>query len=39
MKLAGGMYLWAIVIFMFFLRFAKGWRDENTYRRLPGVTP
>ncbi len=33
MKLAGGMYLWSIVIFMFFRRFAKGWHDENTYRR------
>ena len=35
MKLAGGMYLWAIVIFMFFARFAKGRREENTYRRVP----
>lgn len=35
MKLAGGMYLWAIVIFMFFNRFAKGRREENTYRRAP----
>ena len=35
MKLAGGMYLWAIVIFMFFCRFARGWRGENTYRRAP----
>lgn len=35
MKLAGGMYLWAIVIFMFFRRFARGWRGENTYRRAP----
>lgn len=38
MKLAGGMYLWAIVIFMFFRRFAKGWREENTYRRVGNVT-
>lgn len=38
MKLAGGMYLWAIVIFMFFRRFAKGWREENTYRRVGSVT-
>ncbi len=35
MKMAGGMYLWSIVIFMFFRRFAQGWRDENTYRRAP----
>ena len=33
MKVAGGIYLWSIVIFMFFRRFAKGWREENTYRR------
>lgn len=38
MKLAGGMYLWAIVIFMFFARFAKGRREENTYRRVGSVT-
>ena len=35
MKLAGGMYLWSIVIFMFFRRFARGWREENTYHRAP----
>lgn len=34
MKLAGGMYLWSIVIFMFFRRFARGWKEENTYRRV-----
>jgi putative membrane protein len=39
MKLAGGMYLWAIVIFMFFRRFAKGAREENTYRRRVVDTP
>jgi len=39
MKLAGGMYLWSIVIFMFFRRFARGWTGENTYRRAtPSVT-
>ncbi|MCE9621826.1 MAG: cytochrome c oxidase assembly protein [Actinomycetia bacterium] len=38
MKLAGGMYLWSIVIFMFFRRFARGWREENTYRRVGNVT-
>ena len=41
MKIAGGMYLWSIVIFMYFRRFAKGWTDENTYRRRaasPSVT-
>ncbi len=38
MKLAGGMYLWSIVIFMFFRRFAKGWHEENTYRRVGNVT-
>ncbi|MBI4882753.1 MAG: cytochrome c oxidase assembly protein [Actinobacteria bacterium] len=35
MKLAGGVYLWTIVIFMFFRRFGQGWREENTYRRAP----
>ena len=38
MKLAGGMYLWSIVIFMFFRRFARGWKEENTYRRVGNVT-
>ena len=38
MKLAGGMYLWAIVIFMFFRRFARGWSEENSYRRVGSVT-
>ncbi len=38
MKMAGGMYLWSIVIFMFFRRFAKGWKEENTYRRVAPQT-
>lgn len=33
MKLAGGLFLWSIVIFMFFRRFSQARRDENTYRR------
>jgi putative membrane protein len=33
MKIGGGMYLWAIVIFLFFGRFAAKFGDENSYRR------
>lgn len=33
MKIAGGMYLWTIVIFMFFRRFGQGTSNENSYRR------
>ncbi len=40
MKIAGGMYLWSIVIFMYFRRFAKGRSEENSYRRTtPSTTP
>ncbi len=35
MKVAGGMYLWSILIFMFFRRFSHGWHDEDSYRRAP----
>jgi putative membrane protein len=33
MKIVGGVYLWIIIIFMFFRRFSRGVRDENSYRR------
>jgi len=33
MKVFGGLYLWAIIIFMFFKRFSAGLREENSYRR------
>jgi putative membrane protein len=38
MKLAGGLYLWSIVIFMFFRRFSHTRRDENTYRRATSLS-
>ena len=33
MKIGGGLYLWAIVIFLFFGRFAARFADDNSYRR------
>jgi putative membrane protein len=33
MKVGGGMYLWAIVIFLFFKRFANRHADTYDYRR------
>lgn len=33
MKLAGGVFLWSIVIYFFFRRFAAGYRHEHDYRR------
>ncbi len=33
MKIGGGMYLWTIVIFLFFGRFAARFGDDNSYRR------
>ena len=39
MKVAGSMYIWSIIIFLFFRRFAQGWRDENSYRRAPRSLP
>lgn len=38
MKTAGGLYLWAIVIFLFFKRFATKYEDSYDYRR-PGRIP
>ena len=33
MKVFTGWYMWSIIIFMFFKRFAVGVREENSYRR------
>ena len=33
MKTGGGIFLWAIIIFIFFKRFASGFEYDNTYRR------
>jgi len=35
MNVGGAMFLWALVVFYFFKRFAPDWRDENSYRRTP----
>lgn len=37
MKLAGGVYLWAIVIYIFFNRFATEYEGQHDYRRTPGA--
>jgi putative membrane protein len=36
MKIGGSFFLWGIVIFMFFKRFATDWKAEATYRRTAG---
>jgi putative membrane protein len=33
MKIGGSIYLWALVVFYFFKRFAPTWKEDNTYRR------
>ena len=35
MKLGGSAFLWALVVFYFFKRFAPTWKEDNTYRRSP----
>ena len=35
MKIGGSIFLWALVVFYFFKRFAPTWKEENTYRRPP----
>jgi putative membrane protein len=35
MKIGGSIFLWALVVFYFFRRFATTWREDNTYRRQP----
>jgi putative membrane protein len=39
MKTAGGVFLWTIVIYIFFKRFAAGYAGEHNYRRGPGAIP
>jgi len=33
MKIGGGMYIWAILVFLFFRRFAIGYDSDYSYRR------
>ena len=35
MKIGGSIFLWALVVFYFFRRFATNWKEENSYRRQP----
>jgi putative membrane protein len=35
MKIGGSIFLWALVVFYFFRRFAPTWKEDNTYRRKP----
>ncbi len=35
MKIGGSFFLWTLVIFYFFKRFATSWKEDNTYRRPP----
>jgi putative membrane protein len=37
MKTGGSLFLWAIVIFIFFKRFAAGYKSEHDYRRAGSV--
>ena len=36
MKTAGGLFLWSIVVFIFFRRFATEYEGAHDYRRTPG---
>lgn len=33
MKVAGGLYLWSIIVYIFFTKFAPAYRKEHDYRR------
>ena len=35
MKIGGSIFLWALVVFYFFKRFATNWNEQNSYRRSP----
>ncbi len=37
MKTGGSVFLWAIIIFIFFRRFAANYKDEHDYHRTPAV--
>ncbi len=39
MKTGGTIFLWTIIIFIFFKRFAAGYELEHDYRRRPGTMP
>ncbi len=39
MKTGGSIFLWTIVIFIFFRRFASGYSSEHNYRRPTGSLP
>ncbi len=36
MKIAGGIFLWTLVVFIFFKRFATEYEGQHNYRRTPG---
>ena len=33
MKIGGSIFLWTLVVFFFFKRFATTWKEDNSYRR------
>ena len=35
MKIGGSIFLWSLVVFYFFKRFATNWNEQNSYRRSP----
>jgi hypothetical protein len=37
MKIGGSTFMWVLMGFTYFARFAKGSATENTYRRTPAV--
>jgi putative membrane protein len=37
MKTGGSLFLWALVIFIFFKRFAAGYNDEHDYHRVHSI--
>ncbi len=39
MKTGGGIFLWTIIIYIFFKRFAAGHNEANDYRRTPTSDP
>jgi putative membrane protein len=39
MKIGGGMFLWSLVVYYFFRRFAANYADEHNYRRRRGQMP
>lgn len=38
MKIGGGLFLWAVIVWYFFRHFAKGYMSSNSYRRDPLTT-